>query len=101
MAISSTPLGKKRAPRSSGREGVGRARDDLTKQLTLLGNASSVQIIRPKQLAAALSVDQSTVWRWMVNGVLPPVIKYGPSVKGWLLTEITTWLRQRQEAADR
>jgi Predicted transcriptional regulator len=35
------------------------------------------------ELSETLGVHRQTVWRWHNNGVLPPVVKLGPSKRGW------------------
>jgi len=53
------------------------------------------QIIRPSELARRLSVDRSTLWRWVKNRTLPPPINISPQVKGWRQSDIERWLADR------
>lgn len=35
------------------------------------------------ELSETLGVHRQTVWRWHNTGILPPVVKLGPSKRGW------------------
>lgn len=35
------------------------------------------------ELSGVLGVHRQTVWRWQNTGVLPPVVRLGPSKRGW------------------
>lgn len=50
------------------------------------------KIIRPSELARRLSVDRSTVWRWVKNHVLPPPLRLSRGVSGWKESDIERWL---------
>jgi predicted DNA-binding transcriptional regulator AlpA len=43
---------------------------------------SRMKFIRVSRLARLLDVDQSTLWRWRRDGVLPPPVRIG-GIVGW------------------
>jgi predicted DNA-binding transcriptional regulator AlpA len=49
-------------------------------------------IVRPAELAAALSVSTVTLWNWRRNGILPEPITFGPRFIGWPNDVLNEWL---------
>ncbi|MBA6397671.1 AlpA family transcriptional regulator [Colwellia sp. BRX10-4] len=49
-------------------------------------------IVRPAELAAALSVSTVTLWNWRRKGILPEPISFGPRFIGWKNDVLNTWL---------
>jgi len=49
-------------------------------------------IVRPAELAAALSVSTVTLWNWRRKGILPEPISFGPRFIGWPNDVLNTWL---------
>ncbi|MDZ7692082.1 MAG: AlpA family phage regulatory protein [Balneolaceae bacterium] len=56
---------------------------------------STLQIVRPKQLAELLSVSTVTIWRMEKRGELPRRKQISTRTVGWLESEIREWLEQR------
>lgn len=56
---------------------------------------STLQIIRPKELAELLSVSTVTVWRMEKRGELPRRKKISARTVGWLESDIKDWLENR------
>lgn len=56
---------------------------------------STLQIIRPKELADLLSVSTVTVWRMEKRGELPRRKKISARTVGWLESDIKEWLENR------
>jgi prophage regulatory protein len=56
---------------------------------------STLQIVRPKQLAELLSVSTVTIWRMEKRGELPRRKQISTRTVGWLESEIREWLQQR------
>ena len=56
---------------------------------------STLQIVRPKQLAELLSVSTVTIWRMEKRGDLPRRKQISTRTVGWLESEIKEWLQQR------
>lgn len=55
--------------------------------------------LRPLQLASALGVSRSTVWRYIANGHLPAPVKLSGGVTGWWASTLRSWLKGQREAA--
>lgn len=51
-------------------------------------------IIRIEELSEMLGVDRSTIWRWSTDEYndFPNSIQLSPKMKGWLNSEVNTWL---------
>jgi len=56
---------------------------------------STLQIVRPKQLAQLLSVSTVTIWRMEKRGELPRRKQISSRTVGWLESEIKEWLEKR------
>ncbi|MGK7371182.1 MAG: helix-turn-helix transcriptional regulator [Candidatus Halalkalibacterium sp. M3_1C_030] len=56
---------------------------------------STLQIVRPKQLAQLLSVSTVTIWRMEKRGELPRRKQISSRSVGWLESEIKEWLENR------
>ncbi|MDR8393792.1 AlpA family phage regulatory protein [Aliifodinibius sp. S!AR15-10] len=56
---------------------------------------STLQIVRPKQLAELLSVSTVTIWHMEKRGELPRRKQIFTRTVGWLESEIREWLQQR------
>jgi predicted DNA-binding transcriptional regulator AlpA len=41
-----------------------------------------LRLYRPSRLAALLDTDETTIWRWARDGVLPPPVQVA-GIKGW------------------
>ena len=92
MSISSTPSSK-HPRRENGR------RPALPEQKGPRGPSAlaSIQLIRPKELAKALAVNQSTIWRWARDGTLPPRTMLTKTVGGWTLTGVQQLIEARRQ----
>lgn len=55
--------------------------------------------LRPLQLAAALGVSRSTVWRYVAGKRLPVPVKLSGGVTGWWASTLRSWLEAQREAA--
>lgn len=53
------------------------------------------RVVRPKEIAAALSVNICTLYDWEQKKILPKRRKFGPGCVGWLEPEIKEWLASR------
>jgi predicted DNA-binding transcriptional regulator AlpA len=56
---------------------------------------TTIKIIRPSELAEALSVSTVTVWRMEKRGDLPPRRKISQGTSGWLESDLIEWLKER------
>jgi predicted DNA-binding transcriptional regulator AlpA len=56
------------------------------------------QYARRKQLAAILSVNQSTIWRWWKAGVLPAPYRLG-GIACWDIAEVQAAVRATRDRA--
>jgi predicted DNA-binding transcriptional regulator AlpA len=55
-----------------------------------------LKIYRPHALAALLSVDPATLWRWWAKlGILPPPREFSETIHGWTEEEVATFLESR------
>ncbi len=54
------------------------------------------KILRPKQVAAYLSVSPATLWRLNQKGDFPPKIKLSERTVGWHEEDILAWLEKRK-----
>lgn len=53
-------------------------------------------IIRPDQLAEALGVSRTTLWRWRNQGIIPHPINLGPRLVGWEISVINQWIESKK-----
>ena len=51
--------------------------------------------IRTNELAEALSISLSTLWRYRKAGLIPDPIALGPRTVGWRLNDINNWLNEK------
>ena len=56
---------------------------------------TTLKIIRPSELAEALSISTVTVWRMEKRGDLPPRRKISQGISGWLESDLIEWLKER------
>jgi len=59
---------------------------------------TSIQIIRPSELAEILNVSTVTVWRMEKRNELPPRKKISSRCVGWTQKSIEDWLENRPYA---
>lgn len=52
-------------------------------------------LMRPRELARALGVSTTTLWRMRRRGDLPDPIRISPGAVGWRADEIDEWLASR------
>ena len=55
-------------------------------------------ILRPKELAEALDISRSTLYRMEKRGELPKRRKISENTRGWPRSEIIEWLENRPVA---
>lgn len=53
-------------------------------------------IVRPAELAKALSVSKVTLWNWRRKGILPEPITFGPRFIGWPRDVLNAWIEEQQ-----
>jgi predicted DNA-binding transcriptional regulator AlpA len=53
---------------------------------------NNILIIRPKQLANALGISQTTLFRMRQRGEIPEPILFGSKMVGWKYSTITNWV---------
>lgn len=54
-----------------------------------------LRLYRPSRVAALFDVDQTTVWRWKRDGILPPPIEIA-GVSGWTHEQLATLLKSTE-----
>jgi prophage regulatory protein len=54
------------------------------------------KILRPKQVAAYLSVSLATLWRINQRDDFPKKIRLSEKTVGWLEEDISAWLEKRK-----
>lgn len=59
-------------------------------------NSAVPQIVRPRQLKAAIGLSRQTVYRLIAAGKFPAPIRLSPGCTGWLLSDIAAWLASRE-----
>lgn len=59
---------------------------------------SSQQFIRIYELPQYLRISETSVWRAIKRGDLPPPIRLGRRAKGYRVTTLDNWLDQQQGA---
>lgn len=55
-------------------------------------------LIRPRPLAQQLGIGNSTLWRWVKKGILPPPIRIG-GIAGWRPSDIETTLEKARQVS--
>ena len=74
----------------------------LLKGRRRLGDSASphpFQLFRTDRLAQLFDVNESTIWRWRQNGVLPAFVEIG-GIRGLTSEQVAQVLAQRREAAN-
>lgn len=57
------------------------------------------RVMSPKEVAEMLNISSSTLWRIRQQGLgFPKQINVSLNRKGYLLSEVLTYIRQRQDA---
>ncbi|ATI12990.1 AlpA family transcriptional regulator [Acetobacter tropicalis] len=52
-------------------------------------------LIRPSMMAQILSVNRSTLYRWVKRGDFPPPVHVGQNTSGWWSSTIQQWQREQ------
>ena len=58
----------------------------------------SIRYLTVKQVAEALNVSPSTLWRWVRSGYLVKPVRLGPKVTRFLESDVLAWAREKTEA---
>jgi prophage regulatory protein len=58
---------------------------------------ADLRVVRMRELSKMLSASEWTIRRWIHEGQFPAPIAIGPRNRGWLLSDVETWLRSRPE----
>ena len=59
---------------------------------------TSIKLVRLDQLVDLLNVGERTWLRWVKNGQAPRPIRLGPRAVAWRLSQLESWLEQKQRA---
>ena len=59
---------------------------------------ASIRYLTVKQVAAALNVSRSTLWRWVKGGYFVKPVRLGPKVTRFLESDVLAWAREKTEA---
>ena len=63
--------------------------------------ANPYQLYRVGRLAKLFDVDESTIWRWKQNGVLPPPAAKFPGFEAWTEQQIQQVIKRRRSEGTR
>jgi prophage regulatory protein len=58
------------------------------------------RILRPREAAAKLGCDRSTLYRWVKAGILKKAIRVGIESTGWRESDLDAFLAEREAAGN-
>ncbi len=53
------------------------------------------RIVPTEEICRRASIHRATMYRWVALGVLPPLLRIGPSKSGMRESEFSAWLKSR------
>jgi len=57
--------------------------------------SADLRLLRPAQVAEALSIHRSTLWRWVKRGDFPAPIQLGRNTVAFRESEVRAWIDSR------
>lgn len=58
----------------------------------------TVKVLRLPAVLSMLGVSKPTIYLWIRKGEFPAPLKIGRKASGWLLSEVESWIAERETA---
>lgn len=55
---------------------------------------------RISDVSRRVGLSQTTIRRWVAEGIFPPPATLGPNIVAWVTNEVNDWIEQRIQARD-